>query len=269
MLSWAGQQTLALASRCALALLGNKMARDLVRQVIHDLKRIGPVRKLLRRRHGVENVSTAIAGRKGLFEVLGPIVESPVVFLGDSITAACEWRELFGWNLPILNRGIGGDTTAGVLSRLRAITAIRPTAIFLMIGTNDLGFLEPGEISDNIARIVDTVGQGSPRTFIYLQSILPSRSLKRNHRAQEVNLRLSKLPVSAQVSYLHLYDAFLDDERLLATPFTYDGLHLTGDGYLMWKSQIEGTVEDSIERRACKSEHYRPVQKGFPAIVKP
>ena len=63
-----------------------------------------------------------------------------VVFLGDSITQ--------GWNslakvfpdFKVVNRGIGGDTTRGVLYRLNAdVLALKPTAVVLLIGINDIG----------------------------------------------------------------------------------------------------------------------------------
>jgi hypothetical protein len=63
-----------------------------------------------------------------------------VVFLGDSITQ--------GWNsiarifpdIKVVNRGIGGDTTRGVLYRLNAdVLALKPAAVVLLIGINDIG----------------------------------------------------------------------------------------------------------------------------------
>src|SRR3954451_1058356 len=43
--------------------------------------------------------------------------DADVVMLGDSITEGIDWHELFP-HVRILNRGIGGDTSAGVLNRL-------------------------------------------------------------------------------------------------------------------------------------------------------
>jgi len=72
-----------------------------------------------------------------LFRTLLSPGPQAIVFLGDSLTSACEWHELFGNNLTILNRGIGGDTSAGVLKRIPTVAVLRPAAVFLMIGTND------------------------------------------------------------------------------------------------------------------------------------
>ena len=61
------------------------------------------------------------------------LVICPLVFLGDSITDDGNWDKLFP-NLSAENRGIGGDSTLGLLNRLDQIIALQPSQIFLMIG---------------------------------------------------------------------------------------------------------------------------------------
>ena len=58
--------------------------------------------------------------------------------MGNSITAGGG-----NWSLRldypnIKNRGIGGDTTDGVLARLDEVIYFQPEAVFLLIGINDL-----------------------------------------------------------------------------------------------------------------------------------
>ncbi|HWA97307.1 MAG TPA: GDSL-type esterase/lipase family protein, partial [Pirellulales bacterium] len=63
-----------------------------------------------------------------------------VVFLGDSITQG--WGPDFKGKFPgmkLANRGIGGDTTRGMLIRLdEDVLALNPAAIVLLMGTNDI-----------------------------------------------------------------------------------------------------------------------------------
>jgi len=66
-----------------------------------------------------------------------PLSSDDIVFVGDSITDQGEWEQLFH-SLNVKNRGIGADTTQGVLHRLQEITNAKPKKIFLMIGINDL-----------------------------------------------------------------------------------------------------------------------------------
>lgn len=74
--------------------------------------------------------------RTTLFNEL-TIPPNSIVFLGDSLTFRTEWSELFPEEI-VINRGIGRDTTAGVLKRLDHIIEAKPKKIFILIGVNDL-----------------------------------------------------------------------------------------------------------------------------------
>ncbi len=58
-----------------------------------------------------------------------------VLFIGDSLT---EWFKLEKYfpDVDIINEGIAGDTTYGVLERLDKVIDISVDMIFLMIGIN-------------------------------------------------------------------------------------------------------------------------------------
>ena len=67
-----------------------------------------------------------------------PIGQGKIVFLGNSITeAGGDWNVRFGTS-NIVNRGISGDMTEGVLNRLDEIIHYKPIALFLLIGINDI-----------------------------------------------------------------------------------------------------------------------------------
>src|SRR6266487_6387134 len=78
--------------------------------------------------------------RRGAWAARGERDRNAVVFLGDSITQG--WAEdLSAWfpGMKLANRGIGGDTSRGVLIRLKEdVLALDPRAVVLLIGTNDL-----------------------------------------------------------------------------------------------------------------------------------
>src|ERR1035437_634694 len=76
-----------------------------------------------------------------------------VVMLGDSITEWSDWRELLP-NADVINRGIRGDTSDGVLERLPEVIRRNPRIVVLMIGVNDLYIGLPPSIPDqNIVAI--------------------------------------------------------------------------------------------------------------------
>lgn len=179
------------------------------------------------------------ARRESLFAVLDKTANKPVVFLGDSLTANGEWSELL--QAPVLNRGISGDTTTGLLARLDRITALHPRAVFLMIGVNDRKDLHlPTETTlTNYREILRRMREKSPETVIYVESILPTSGLDSNFNASSlaVNRGLREMCDGSQVVYLDLYDQFLRGGEL-NPDFSVDGVHLSGMGYEVWKNNI-------------------------------
>jgi lysophospholipase L1-like esterase len=182
---------------------------------------------------------TTFANRETLFQLL-PVTTGRVVFVGDSHIQNCEWDEFFP---GALNRGIGGDTSAGLLKRIQTITHLRPRAVFLMIGSNDgPGLrLDPGQTVANIAAVTREIQRESPDTLVYLQSLLPSRTPRENDYALAVNRQLPGFADGKRVFYIEMYNDFVKDS-LLARNLTFDGEHLNGAGYLIWVHKIQPYV---------------------------
>src|SRR6202020_1961602 len=67
-----------------------------------------------------------------------PIVPGRIIFLGNSITEMGDWKKVLN-DSTVLNRGIGGDITYGVLKRLKDITDRNPSKVFILLGINDIG----------------------------------------------------------------------------------------------------------------------------------
>lgn len=177
--------------------------------------------------------------RQSLFERL-PVQENRIVFAGDSLTQGAEWAEFYP---GALNRGIGGDTSAGLLKRIGTITALRPRAIFLMIGSNDLYNLglSPKQTVTNIHAVLTDIRRSSPATVVYLESNLPTWDARQNIHGRAVNDGLALLADGRSVVYVDLYRAFLQGE-VLNPKFTADGGHLNGNGYLVWKHGIDSYI---------------------------
>ena len=89
-----------------------------------------------------------------------PIGKNKIVFLGNSIMqGGGDWNERYQCS-NIVNRGISGDYTNGILKRLDEITFYKPTAVFLMIGINEFfadnsnnSDVNPKSVSKNIFKI--------------------------------------------------------------------------------------------------------------------
>jgi lysophospholipase L1-like esterase len=161
-----------------------------------------------------------------------------VVMLGDSNTEGVDWHELLP-GVRLLNRGIAGDTSAGVLNRLDEIIGRHPKVVFLMIGMNDLQAGVPiPQIKSNIGSIVDALAQKQVR--IILQNVpYAARRYRRglNDKVSELNRSLADFCSAPGVSCLDLNRVLADGEAL-SPSFASDGLHLNAAGYLAWKREI-------------------------------
>lgn len=166
-----------------------------------------------------------------------------VVFLGDSITEAGLWSEMFP-GVAVRNRGIGGDTTTGVLQRLHQVTGGKPRVVFLKIGTNDLT-REPVDRNvsyQQYALIVHRIQQESPGTTIVVQSLLP-RAAQFRAEVEAFNREIQKIAEQADVTYLDLYSHFLAEDGSIRDELSNDELHLLGSGYALWQTLLLPLVQ--------------------------
>lgn len=100
--------------------------------------------------------------------------QGAVVFFGDSITQG--WKSLAQDfpQLKVANRGINGDTTRGLRTRLGDVLDLRPRAVSILIGTNDLDQgAEPDVILTNLRAIVADLHKASADLPIILNKVMP------------------------------------------------------------------------------------------------
>jgi lysophospholipase L1-like esterase len=179
--------------------------------------------------------------RTSFFRTFGQTAD--VVMLGDSLTDGAEWREMFPQH-SIVNRGIDSDTTDGVLARLDDLLKTPPRQVFLMIGIND--FADGGRSVDavfmNIRSIVARLEHSGVQVVV--QSTLPCNEAKAawkscaalNGKVKQLDVRLATL-ASKNVRFIDLAP-LLAARGGLRSEFTYDGVHLNGAGYTVWKDAI-------------------------------
>lgn len=171
------------------------------------------------------------------------VVSKDVVFLGDSITEGGLWSEIFP-EVPVKNRGIGGDTTAGVISRIDQIISGKPRAVFLKIGTNDLTHgPDDRQVSYQQYRlIIERIKTESPLTSIYVQSLLP-RASSYQKDVESFNSEIQKIARELDVTYINLYPHFLAEDGSIHDHLSNDELHLMGEGYELWQTLLAPVIE--------------------------
>ncbi|MBB5337126.1 GDSL-type esterase/lipase family protein [Pectinatus brassicae] len=180
-----------------------------------------------------------------LYFMLEPRAASPIVFLGDSMTDEGDWSKLFPQQ-SVVNRGIGGDTTLGVLQRLDQVIELNPPKIFLMIGTNDLCYNRSiNDTLENYDRILFLLHKHLPHTKIYVESVLPfndtifpSVYLRTNKNIKLLNIGIKKLAAKYNYPYLDITAPFTGSDGRLPASETIDGLHLNDKGYALWREEL-------------------------------
>ena len=116
-----------------------------------------------------------------------------------------------------------------------------------MIGINDLARRFPNEvIIANYRKIIQQIRLKSPRTKIYIQSVLPVYSKKaagnyktNNPLVLSLNENLKKFAKEQNITYINLYDFFADANGELREELTRDGIHLYSKAYIIWVDYLK------------------------------
>jgi len=176
-----------------------------------------------------------------------PMTKGSIIFLGNSITEMGNWAKLLN-DTTVLNRGIGGDITFGVLKRLDDITNRQPRKLFILLGINDIGKDIPDSvIAYNYFKIIKQVHAKSPDTRIFVQSILPLNTIhakfpqhydKAEH-IPRVNLMLKNQATALNYTYINLHPLFTDTNKRLKDELTFEGLHLKPEAYVIWVDYLK------------------------------
>jgi lysophospholipase L1-like esterase len=158
-----------------------------------------------------------------------------VVMLGDSITAFADWNALLP-SFDIVNRGISGDTTAGVLKRIGSIVAMRPHCIAVMLGINDI--MLGRDLQQTVGDYETIISQlaSSATTVLAQSTLLPEKDFTR-FRQPVIQLNQSIETICRQSSDCR----YIDLNPTLAssgTIETVDGIHLTPKSYRLWATAI-------------------------------
>lgn len=176
------------------------------------------------------------------------IKKKSIIFIGNSLTAYFDLK-IFN-NENIVNRGLQKDFTQGVLKRLPEIVSREPDKIFIEIGINDLlAGLATKTLLENYEKIISHLKSQCPNTDIYIQSLLPTcfedgffvNNTTINQKIIITNQKLIELCRIYSIQYIDIHQKFLLKNQL-NPKYTYDGVHLTKEGYQLWTNQISSYI---------------------------
>ncbi|OFY40042.1 MAG: GDSL family lipase [Bacteroidetes bacterium GWF2_40_14] len=173
--------------------------------------------------------------------------EGSVVFMGNSITEQGWWNMLFKVK-NIVNRGIGGDNTYGMVDRMPEILASRPQKVFLMAGINDISLGFPQDtIVSNIRKMVKMSRKMAPSCKFYVQSVLPLNENRlafplvkgKNPVVRDLNSRLKTMCEEEGIMFLDIASLLSDPNGDLRIELTKDGLHIHSQAYVIWADYLK------------------------------
>lgn len=192
---------------------------------------------------------TYYPGRRAFYE-LTPVKKHNIVMLGNSLTERGLWGEYFQ-PAYVLNRGIGGDCISGMINRVQPIVDGRPKAIFIMGGANDLLFskISNEKLLQQYERLLDIIARETPRTRVYIQSLLPLNEAHneafmkgKNARFAEFNALLRAMAERRGLTFIDIWSAMQRNGEL-PEEYTFDGIHLKAAGYAVWIEKIRPYVK--------------------------
>ena len=147
-------------------------------------------------------------------------------------------------NVLIINEGINGDSTDGMIKRLPYILSKeKPDLLILWAGINDLSAgRNPLQVIHNLSKIVQLCKDANVSPVICsLSSVTGSNNFNRVIR--KVNDLILRLCESERLIFVDIYGPLTTKEGSLDPANSNDGIHLSDRGYY----RVSETVYESIK----------------------
>lgn len=175
----------------------------------------------------------------------GCVPNGAIIFIGDSITQGLCVTAISGNGI---NFGIGGDTTVGVLQRIKKYKSLNQAkAIVLAIGVNDMMGRKNAEILNNYKKIIYEMPKNIP---LILSAVFPVDEnifkLKLNERIVELNEDIKELCSKRDNCYfINSGVALVDNKGNLEHKYHIgDGIHLNANGYHIWIQELKKILNE-------------------------
>lgn len=174
------------------------------------------------------------------------------LFFGDSII------EGIPNDLPIINNGISGMSSEVIETLLdELVIKFNPRAVYLHVGTNDLGntvMASPRDIALNIQRIMLIIQRNLPNAKLFVISTLPcldefesfyatGKGIRSNDLHQILNIEIQDHLKHTNVTYLDLHSHLLNGDGSVKSGFYQDGLHLNEEGYQFLIQKFKNMIQ--------------------------
>jgi len=187
--------------------------------------------------------------------------EKRVIFIGDSITDLWDLARYFPGK-PYINRGIGGQVTAQMVVRFQQdVVALKPAAVVILAGINDLHGALQRESDEGIEANIQAMADMARAHHIkvVLASIMPVNNYSDNarhmladrdpRRIRTLNAWLADFCRRRGLQYADYYKASVDAEGLLRAELTRDGIHPLPAGYKLMAPVAQAAIDRALKER--------------------
>ena len=155
-------------------------------------------------------------------------------FVGDSITEGYDMKNFYK-EYRVANRGISGDTTDMLLTRMEVSAFnLEPKIISLLIGTNNLD-----TCMNNYDAILQGFHEHLPHTKVAVVGILPRRGEDLCKKIEDNNAEIAKLTEKYTYTYVDLNALFISEDYKVNESLFKDGLHPNKKGYQILTDELK------------------------------
>ena len=181
-------------------------------------------------------------------DAASPPPRGGIEFIGSSSIRMWESLAADFPGQPVFNRGFGGsEVRDSTWYADRIVIPYAPCKVFFYAGDNDLNSgRSPAQVRDDVVAFVKRVHRDLPKTTVEIISIKPSPSRANLLPAVVeanglIQTALASLP---NTGYTDVYTPMLGaDGQPRAALFREDMLHMTPEGYAIWRKALAPKVQ--------------------------
>ena len=180
-----------------------------------------------------------------------------VVFMGDSITEGWFDKRPEFFAKGRVDRGIGGQTTPQMVLRMMSdVVALRPRAVHIIGGTNDIaGNTGPmtAQMSENNVRAMTDIAQRHGITVL-IASVPPAASfpwapqIETRRAIAELNRRLKRMAHDTGAVWVDYHPVLDDGTGAMKAGLAVDGVHPSEAGYDAMATVIDPILAKALGR---------------------
>ena len=169
-----------------------------------------------------------------------------LVMFGDSITEWAPWADIFR-DVSMVNRGLAGDTTTGMLRRIDTTLNVKPKLVCFMAGINDLaqGY-DVEHIYQNYIDMLEVWQENDIRILVQSTLYVGSKLQGLNSSVELLNSKVSEYCTQQGVAFLDV-NSVLSPNKLLSNEYSCDDLHLNAKAYQAWAEVLQPTVVELLK----------------------